>query len=593
MNFELIFTIAVVVATVVLFVSERLPLATTSVLAMCALGLAGVITPEQAFEGFANSAIVTVTAMFVLSAAMHRTGGMTSIGRMIGRLFERSWKAGLSALMLGAATMSAFINNTAVVAVLIPVVMRETRRHDLSPSKVLIPLSFASMFGGSCTLIGTSTNLLVSSVAAELGQPRIGIFELSPVGLVLAIAGLLYLILFGPRLLPDTKAKSSELADDFEVSDYVTDLTICAGAPTIGEPISQVPFLADRECEVIAIMREGVQNALPPESTVLQEGDTLRVRANIEDLRALQQREFLELARVRRKREAVADDTMLVEAIVGPNSNLAGKSLEELDLRHRVGAVVLAVRHEGDLSRRSLGDLVVKPGNALLLEASKERVDELRQSEDFVVISEVDTQARRQDKLPFALLILLAVIASASSGLVPIAVAATSGALGMVLLGCLRQEEAFEAIDWNVVFLLGGLFCMGTAVQTSGLADLVGDWIVEASKVFGSTGLIAVTFGITALLSSFLSNNGTAVLLTPIAIAAAEASGVDPRPLMMAVVFGASTSFATPVGYQTNTLVYSAGDYRFVDFLRVGVPLTAVFAVVATLLIPVFWPLHP
>ncbi len=588
MSFDITVTLVVAGAVVVLFLTEALGLATTALLAAGALLVAGVVTVEEAFSGFSNTATVTVAAMFVLSAGLNRTGAMTIVGRWLGNLLETQLRLGLAALMLGTAVLSAFINNTAVVAVMLPIVIKCAGDHDISPSKLLIPLSFASMFGGTCTLIGTSTNLLVSSVAEDLGYAPISMFELAPVGLAFVAAGLVFLLTVGPRLLT-ARREGKTLSENFEVADYVTDVVLEEGSASIGRRIDEAPLFEELDLDVIAVFRDDLENPAPSHDVVLQEGDLIRVRCALPDLDRMRSQPHVRLSRAPADRERATDQTVFVEAVVAPQSELAGKRLGEANLRDRFGVVVLAVRHRGSLSRERMDALVINAGDALLLEVPKERVPELQRAETFVLVSQVPQREERRDRMVIAIAILGAVVGLAATGILPIAATASTGAVLMVLTGCLRQDEAIESIDWNVIFLLAGILPLGIAITKTGADEMIGDMLVHAAGSLGPIALISALYVITAALTSFLSNNGTAVLLTPIAAAAATSLDIDPRPAILAVAFGASTAFATPVGYQTNTLVYSAGNYRFADFVKIGGPLVLLFWLLATLLIPVVW----
>lgn len=591
MSFELVYTLVVALATIALFVSERFPLALVAMLSLSALMVGGVITVEQAFSGFSNVATMTVAALFVVSAGVFRAGALNAIGTRLGRTLERSYTRGLAALCAGAAVLSAFVNNTAVVAILLPIVIRTVRGVGLSPSKVLIPLSFAAMLGGVCTLIGTSTNLLVDAAVRAHGLEPLGIFEFTPLGLVFLGAGLVYLVFLAPRLLP-ARRDTGDANDARESSDYVIDVTLKGGAPSLGRRLQDAPLLEDIDCDVLWLKRVGSGYQAPRRALTLKEGDVLRMRCSLSAIPRLLEKESVQIVTSPSDRRGpVPEDSVLVEAVVAPNTDIEGQELDALRLPEIYGTVVLAVRHRGELRRRGLRHIRLRAGDVLLLRVPRDRLEELAHGSEFVLVSEVPLPSFRKQKMPLALAIAAGVVVVAAIGILPIVVTAVLGAVLMMLTGCLRHTEAIDAIDWNIVFLLAGIIPLGVAMETSGAARLLATLLVNAVGVLGPVALVAAIYASTTLLTEVISNNGTAVLLTPIAIAVAEQVGASPRPFVMAVAFGASMALLSPIGYQTNTLVYGAGHYRFTDFARVGAALSVLLLVLASLLIPVVWPL--
>jgi di/tricarboxylate transporter len=552
--------------------------------------VSGIISPEEGFSGFAHPATVAVAAMFVLSASLERTGAVTQVGEVLGSLGQRSSRTALVAMMVSVAVVSAFINNTAAVAILLAPVLTMARTIGISPSKLLIPLSFASIFGGSCTLVGTSTNLLVSSMAEKHGQPAIGMFELTAVGSILAVVGLVFMTTIGQRLLPD-RGHAADLTEEFDVSSYLTELEIVPDSRLIGATVGNCALATEAEVDVLAVVRQGQTMTLPRVNTVLEEGDVLWVRSDLESMRAFRAADWVRI-RPRRKWEdhgLEADDATIIEAVVAPGSPLIGKSLKESDFRNRFGATVLAIRHHDEIRHSRLATTPLAAGDALLLEVPSSRAARLKQRREFVVASDVGPLDERPQRRWTAMLIVGAVIAAAATGAAHISAAALVGAILLVLSGCLRLDEAYRAVDWQVIFLLGGILPLGLALERTGGADLLATLLINWVGDYGPVAILSALFLITTTLTAFMSNAATAALLVPIAVTTAATLGVDPRPFVIAIAFGASASFMTPVGYQTNLLVYSPGSYRFGDYIKVGVPLTVVFWILATLLIPVFW----
>lgn len=587
-------TLLVLVATVVLFVTERLRVDLVALLGLGVLLVAGVLDPELALSGFANPAVVTVAAMFVLSTGLLRSGAGERAGLFLARIMRRRPVAGVLLLMVGVGSVSAFINNTAAVAIMLPIVLDVSRRTGIAASRLLMPLSFASMFGGVCTLIGTSTNLLASQLAQDAGLAGFSMFELAPLGLVCFATGVVYMMTVGRKLVPD-HGVAEDLAESFGLGDYLTDVALSADSGAVGKTLIEVPEIRDLDIDVIQILRGEDHRSvvLPLPDAKLQQGDVLRLRGSLDAIQKFDRHQDFELQHSGRfgDRDLEGDDVRLVEVVIPPGSLLDGSTLEESRFRNTYGATVLALRHRGRLLRERLKSTRLMAGDTLLLELKNERLPQLRAGRDLVVVSDVEVRRLRERRLLLAVAILVAVVALATGGVLPIVSAAVAGCLAMVLTRCLTLDEAYQAIDWKIVFLLGGVIGLGRALESSGLAASAASLLVDNFQVFGPIVVLSGFYLMTSLLTEAMSNNATVVLLAPIAISTAGALGVDPRPFLIAVTFAASSSFMTPVGYQTNTLIYGPGRYRFSDFIKVGGPLNVLFWLLATLLIPVFWPL--
>jgi di/tricarboxylate transporter len=574
---------------VVLFVSDRLRSDMVAMIILGVLLLTGIISPEEGFSGFGHPATVAVAAMFVLSAGLERTGAVASVGELLGGLGQRSPRTALLAMMLAIGVVSAFINNTAAVAVLLPSVLTMARRSETSPSKLLIPLSFASLFGGSCTLIGTSTNLLVSSLCEQYGQAPIRMFELSGVGIALAAAGLIYMATIGSRLLPD-RGHGADLTDEFDVGSYLTELEIVPGSKLVGATVGS-SALSETDVDILAVVRQGQTMTLPQVNTVFEEGDVLWVRSDLTAMRTLRAADWIHIrhGRTWRDQGLEADDATIIEAVVAPGSSLIGKNLIDADFRNRFGATVLAIRHHDEIRHDRLAETPLAAGDALLIESPKSQLARLKRRREFVVVSDVGPLDEKPRRRITAVLIVAGVIVAAATGAAHISAAALVGAILLILTGSLRLDEAYRAVDWQVVFLLAGILPLGIALQKTGGADMLADLLINGVGSYGPVAILAALYLVTTVLTAFMSNTATAALLVPIAVTAAAGLAIDPRPLLIAIAFGASASFMTPVGYQTNLLVYGPGSYRFSDYLKVGLPLTLIFWVMATLLIPLVW----
>jgi di/tricarboxylate transporter len=588
---EMAIVLTVLLGAVILFATDRLPADLVAMLVMVSLLLTGVVTPTEGLAGFSNPATVTVGAMFVLSTALFKSGALNFIGRLLLTVGRRSKWVALIVIMLGIGTMSAFVNNTAAVAIFLPVVIAFSRTVKLSPSKMLMPLSFASMFGGVCTLIGTSTNLLVSSIAEQHGQPPIGMFELTPLGLVFFGTGFVYMLAIGVRLIPERRTET-DLTEEYEMGEYLVDIILGPSAASIGKPLGQSPIVKELDIEVLDLVRGESRISRPSPAIVLQAGDQLRARTSLARIAEMQERQGVTLVPKAKWKTADGekDSLSLVEVVIAPFSTLESRSLRDVRFAERFGAIVLAIRHRGRLLHRNLHDMRLRAGDALLLEMPEDRLELLQRDPNFVLVSEPALPRFRRDKIIPAVLIMIGVVTAATIGLMPILVSAVVGSVLMIMTGCLTLEEAYRAVEWKVIFLLAGVLSLGIALEKTGAADLLSMFLVDGIGILGPFAVLAGFYLMTSLLTEAMSNNATAVLLAPVAIATAEAMAISPRPLLMAVAFAASSSFMTPVGYQTNALIFGPGNYRFRDFVRVGTPLNLMFWILATILIPVFWP---
>jgi len=590
MSPEVVIVLAFVAGAIILFATEKLPADLVSIIVMAGLILSGVITPEEGLDGFSHPATVTVAAMFILSAGLYRTGAVNFLGAKVVQVGKKNFWFALLLLMATAGTFSAFINDTAVVAILIPVVLGLARELKVSPGKLLMPLSFSALFGGTCTLIGTSTNILVSSLAVKHGQPPFGMFEFTPFGVIILVAGILYMFFIGVRLIPERKVEE-DLRKQFGIGDYLVEIVLEPEARSVGKVLADSPLLQDIAIRSVDVFRNGERIQETSAQIVLMAGDHLKVRCDLENFRKLQERRGISLRQEQETEGAVkGEETFLVEAVIATGSTLDGRSLKQARFRSRYGLTALAVRHRGLVMRENLEEMQLRAGDVLLFEMERHHLDQLREDKTFVLVSEAEYPVFRKRRMAIAIAIIALVVACSALGYVPILVGAVIGCVLMVLFRCLTLEEAYGAVQWKVVFLLGGVLALGKALEKSGAALLLANTLVETVGGLGPRALVSAFYLMTSIMTELMSNNATAALLVPIAIAVAELYGVDARPFLMAVTYAASAAFMTPVGYQTNTLIYSLGHYRYADFLRVGTPLNLMFWILATILIPWFWP---
>ncbi|RDI73090.1 SLC13 family permease [Halopelagius longus] len=593
---------ALILLALVLFATEWFPIDVTAILVMVLLMVLEPwtqISPQEGISGFANPATITVLAMLILSTGINRTGIVQLIGRKMAAFAGTSRTKQLAATVGVTGPVSGFINNTPVVAILVPVISDLAHEGKTSPSKLLMPLSFASMLGGTLTLIGTSTNILASDIAAQLGaeSPELGLsafgmFEFTKLGVVVFAVGALYLMTVGVRLIPERIPADEDLVEEYALQAYLADVVVPANSSFTGQTVEEAFGDDELDIDALQLVRYGERFDEPLARKEIHENDTLRLRTNRDTLERIIDAEGLTFAGGPQSEDDLHsedEDPVLVEVVVPSGSFLVGETLSSSTFRQRYDANVLAFRSRGEVVRDRFEDIRIRVGDTLLVQAPSDSLSRLVQNEDFIVAHEFDETTYRTEKIPFAVAIIAGVVALPALNVLPIVVSALAGVVAMVFTGVLEPTELYSSVEWNVIFLLAGVIPLGIALQQTGAAALLGSAVASTATFLPAIGVLWVFYLATGLLTSVISNNASVVLMIPVAANAAQSIGANAFAFVLAVTFAASTAFMTPVGYQTNLFVYGPGGYTFSDFLRVGAPLQFLLSVVTVLGIAFFW----
>jgi di/tricarboxylate transporter len=584
-NAEAIIALLIVLAMLIAFVREVFPVEVVAIAGAVTMLILGILPEAEAVRVFSNTAPWTIAALFIIVGALVRTGALDWISGHAARRVEAQPKSTLGMLTATVLGMSAFINNTPIVVVFMPIFVRLARQMKKSASKLLIPLSYFSILGGTLTLIGTSTNLVVDGVAQQSGQPAFHVFEITGPGLVLAAVSVAYLLIFGNRLLPDRDSMANLLSDKSRMR-YFTEAVIPPDSNLIGREVLSVQLFKREGVRLIDVIRGDASLRRDLAGVTIQVGDRVVLRTAMTELLSLQNNKSL-----KRVDQVSAVETKTVEVLITPNCRMVGRRLGDLRLRRRYGVYTLAVHRRDKNIGRQLDDLVVRVGDTLLLEGAGEDIQRLAAEMDLVDISHPKERAYRRAHAPIVFGVLVAIVTLSALNIAPIAILAFIGVAIVLVTRCIDADEAFGFVDGRLLALIFGMLAVGAGLDHSGAVAIMVEAVAPFLAGLSPILLILCIYALTSVLTEIVSNNAVAVILTPVAIGLGQSLGVDPRGLIVAVMFGASASFATPIGYQTNTLVYGPGGYRFTDFLRIGLPLNVVTALTMAVTIPLFFPL--
>lgn len=589
MTADIAIILTLLAAATALFVLEWLSFDVVALLLVALLVIFGILTPDEAFSGFASEAIVILGAMFVISGALSRTGLMEGLGVALHRFSAKNDSRLIGSIMGVAATLSAFFSNTAATAVLLPATLEASKQARISPSRTLMPLAYGSILGGTCTLIGTSTNMASSGLVVKLGLTPFSLFEFTLIGVGLAVVGIVYVSIVGRRLIPIRQPEV--LTDQYGVQDFLSELIISDKSPAIRQSLGSLD-LPSADVVPLAIVRDG-KRLSADRRRVLWEGDKIIVKASRHALlKAKESNAFgIEADKTLSEQDLSADEILIAEAVVMPQSNLVGKTLKNLKFYRRFGAAVLAIYRRGHGYPAQIENMSLRVGDVLLLQGPKTAVRELGGSLDLWGLTAVPQESLGRRKGIYMLLALAAAALAGSTGLLPLSIALLLAVLSLVMFRVISVEDAYSSIEWRLVMLIAGMTSFGLAMQKTGAADYLGAIIVDVTVPLGINATLAVFALLTVLLTQPMSNAAAALVMLPIAVATADAMSIDPRTLAVLVTLSASLSFVTPLE-PASLLVYGPGKYRFIDFIRVGLPLTLIAVAILVYTVPILWPLH-
>ncbi len=591
MTSDIALTLAIILMAVILFATEKLRVDLVALLVLLAVSITGLVSKEEVFLGFANPAVITIWAVYIVSGGLFKTGVADILGNLILRLSGASEARLITIIMLTCGFMSAFMNNVGAVAVLMPAVIGISKKTNIPVSKLLIPLAFSSLLGGSMTLIGTPANILAQGILTARGLAGFSFFEITPMGAIALATGIIYMVILGRRLLPVRETAIDPLASS-QLREFISDVQVTAESPLNGKNLYESGLGADFDLTVLSIIRDGKPLIGLHRDFVIEQNDHLILEGSANNL--INAQDSLKI-KIHTDHEVEltdldTDQSNIFEATLAPRSTMVGRTLKQVKFRDSFGLTTLAIWRQGDVITDHLRDVELRFGDSLLLQGPPGRVRALQKGNEFLVLEPVKFERNRRNKAPLAAGIMLLVILLAIFSNLGIAIAMVIGAVSMVLTGCLNMDEAYESIDWRTVFLVGGMLSLGFAMENTGTAQFLADLLLGTLGDYGPLGLLAGIYILSALITQPMSNAAAVVLIVPIALDTALGLEVNHLTFTMAVVVGAATSFLTPVGHKANVLVFGPGGYRFFDYTRVGALLTVALFIVSMIFLPILWP---
>lgn len=596
MTFGILFVLIIIIVAFILFSTELIPVDVSALIILGILLATGMLSIKDGLSGFSNPAVITIACLFIISFTIQKEGVLEYIVSIVTKLIEKHKVVGFVTYLFSISIASAIMNNTAIVAIFIPVTIRLANRFNISPSKVLIPLSYAAILGGTLTLIGTSTNLLVNSIFIENGgHDSIGMFEFTRFGLIYLVIGLVYIFTVIPRIIP-SRAAISSLTKNYHLGAYLTEIKISEDSPLIGNTCYGRNINKNYDVTVLDILRKDKLITSNIRNIILKQDDILFVRGALEGFLRMKELEKVTLLTDEKlsEKELEQEDNILVEGVLTDRSRLIGRNLMSINFRRRFGAFVLAIRREGTILREKISHLALNAYDTLLIYGPTDRIQSLAQSNDFILIGEVEVSLKKHRFWWISIFVLFGAVLLAALGIIPIVKGALLGVIILLAFGVIKPTEAYRAISWQVIILLAALIPLGHVINTSGTATWLGESLFNFMKIFPADlqpfVMVSMIYLITTILTEVSSNAATAILMTPIALVVSTKLGLDPKPFVFSICFAASASFITPIGYQTNLMVYGPGGYKFTDYIKVGLPLAVILWIVATIFIPMFWP---